>query len=301
MAQRFGGKFSPGAANRPAEAPVTATPARVPRMQAKRPTPAGARVNILFILALPLVFMAFGREPAGLAMSLGAYGLIALAAWLTREGLIAEDAYAVRRVARRPALPRKILGAVAMGLGIGLAAFVEGHGVVGTGILAVIGGGLHLTAFGLDPMKDKVADGIDTFQTERVAEVVEEAEGLLTQMRDHIRRLNDRQLVGAVDAFQGQVRELIATVENDPRRLTAARRYLGVYLVGARDASDRFAELFARTRDGQARTDYLSLLADLETNFANLTQALLRDDRTALDIEMDVLRERLQREGVRPD
>jgi hypothetical protein len=198
-------------------------------------------------------------------------------------------------------LPRKIIGALVMGVGVAVGAFANAHGFVGAGIIGVLAGGLHLAAFGLDPLADKVAEGVDTFQTDRVARVVDEAEDILAAMRDHARRSTDRRILGRVDAFQDEVRGLIRTVENDPRRLTAARRYLGVYLLGARDATDKFTELFLRTGDLQAKLDYESLLDDLQNSFRNQTEALLSDDRTALDIEMGVLRDRLEREGVRTE
>ena len=38
-------------------------------------------------------------------------------------------------------------------------------------------------------------------------------------------------------------------------------------------------------------------LDDLETNFASRTKSLLTNNRSDLDVEIGVLRERLQREG----
>jgi len=43
------------------------------------------------------------------------------------------------------------------------------------------------------------------------------------------------------------------------------------------------------------------LLDDLSGNFAARTEKLLHDDRSDLDIEIGVLRDRLQREGIRPN
>mgnify|MGYP000468440335 CR=1 FL=1 len=63
--------------------------------------------------------------------------------------------------------------------------------------------------------------------------------------------------------------------------------------------SSKFADIFSRTRDAQARTDYLALLDDLEKNFAARNRKSLLKDRSDLTIEIDVLRERLSREGVR--
>ncbi len=290
MAERFGGKYSPGGgADAPAGRPV----------QGLRRARAAGRVNVLFLAPAPLVVTAFLQEPAGLALTLGGFGALMGAAWLTREGLAAEEAYEARSVARRPAFPRKLAGSVLTGAGLALAAFGVGQGVLNAVILGVLGTVLHAAAFGADPMKDKGMEGIDPFQTNRVAHAVDEAEKHLAAMKDAILRAGDRKLEARVDAFQVAARRMFRSVEQDPRDLTASRRYLGVYLLGARDATAKFADLYARTRDASARDAYLALLDDLEKSFAERTERMLLDDRSDMDIEIDVLRERLGREGVR--
>jgi hypothetical protein len=146
-------------------------------------------------------------------------------------------------------------------------------------------------------MRDKGAEGIDSFQTDRVARAVDEAEKLLEGMRDAILRAGDRQLEARVERFAATAQAMFRGVESDPRDLTAARKYLSVYLTGARDATVKFADLYRQNRDGAVRAEYVALLDDLETNFARRTQTLLSDNRTDLDVEISVLRERLGREG----
>lgn len=104
-----------------------------------------------------------------------------------------------------------------------------------------------------------------------------------------------------VERFQQSVREMLRTVEEDPRDLTASRKFLGVYLMGARDATIKFADIYARNRDSAAKSDYLMLLTDLEENYIAKTRKLLEDSNSDLTVEIDVLRDRLQREGVRLD
>jgi len=287
MAQRFGGEFSPDPQGGPTPNPALG----------QRRTRAGFRVNLLFLLPLPLIWKAFTGTPIQMASYLGALALMLLAAWLTREGLQAEDAFHARKVARRPALPRKILGAVALALGLGLTG-LAGHGALAAGIFALLGLGLHLAAFGLDPLRGKGVEGIDAFQQDRVARAVDEAEAHLGAMATHIDALRDRKLEARLESFAATAREMFRIVEEDPRDLTASRRYLGVYLLGARDATIKFADLFQRTRDEPARTEYLTLLDDLEQSFAARSKKLLLDDKTDLDVEIEVLRERLAREGV---
>ncbi len=294
MAKRFGGKFSPDED----ASPQTTHTERV------EVDPVGGRVNLLFIPAIVLVATSFNEGAIGLTAGLIGAGVLTLAAWLLRDGLKAEAEYHARKVARRPAIPRKLL---ASGLtGIGAACAVLAHaGSLGDALAAVLFGlcaaGLHVAAFGIDPMKSKGMEGIDTFQQDRVARVVDEAEKMLAGMTDAMKRAGDRKAEDRLKQFQNTARTLIRTVEEDPRDLTAARKYLSVYLRGARDATVKFADIFSRSQDAQARDDYLALLEDLDQNFAARTQKSLLEDRGDLTVEIDVLRERLSREGVRLD
>lgn len=292
MAQRFGGKFSPDGQSGQKPAPKGA-------FDGARRTRAGGRINLLFLAPLPLGFAAFGGGPTALVLNLAALGTLLLAAWLTREGLIAQEAYEARKVARRPAFPRKIAGSLLTGIGLAVAGFAASGDIIAPVITGAVGTVLHFLSFGPDPMRDKGVDGIDTFQTDRVARAVDEAERHLAAMTEAMQRAGDRQLIARLERFQTTARDLFRTVENDPRDLTAARKYLGVYLLGARDATFKFTEIWTRSRDMQARADYEALLNDLEQNFAARTEKLLLDDRSNLTVEIEVLRERLDREGVR--
>ncbi|MDJ1007825.1 MAG: 5-bromo-4-chloroindolyl phosphate hydrolysis family protein [Paracoccaceae bacterium] len=289
MAERYGGKYSPGGAS---------GPAKTAGATAARRTKAGFRANLLFVAPFPLVIKAFFSEPIVLGQYLGAWAILMLAAWLTREGLKAEEAYEARKIAKRPAIPRKGFGSLLTGAGLGLAG-LAGFGMPDAAIFALFGAGLHFFAFGPDPMRDKGATGIDQMQSDRVARAVDEAEKHLSGMTEAIKRAREPQLERRVESFQATARQMFRSVENDPRDLVAARRYLGVYLLGAKDATVKFADLYAQSRNAEARADYLALLDDLEQSFAQRTEKLLLDDKSGLDIEIEVLRERLAREGVR--
>ena len=258
----------------------------------------------MFIPAIVLVATTFSDGAVPLTLGLAGAAIWVLSAYLLREGLKAEAAYNDRKVARRPAIPRKMFAAVGVGIGSALAvmAHLNAPGLSLAPVLfALCTAGLHLAAFGIAPLKSKGMEGVDAFQQDRVARVVDEAEKHLEAMTDAVKRAGDRQSAAKLEDFQGTARTLIRTVEEDPRDLTAARKYLGVYLQGARDATIKFADIYSRSRDRQARDDYIALLTDLEDNFAARTRKSLLDDRSDLNIEIDVLRERLSREGVRLD
>lgn len=300
MAKRYGGEFSPsgrrdGAAPR---ATVTAERLEVPSFRGRTPLRHGAKLNLLFALALLPLVTAFFQPVAAMATDLAGVAALLLAAWLTRDGVRAEDAFNERKVARRPAIPRKIFGSVLMAAGVGLLVYGGQWNLAAAIVVGALAGALHLGAFGLDPLKDKGLEGMDRHETDRIARKIDEAEKVLGQMTDAIKRARDRELETRVGTFEDTVRQLFRQVEADPRDLAGARRYLGVYLQGARDATVQFADLYARNRDPQIRADYVAFLDDLETNFAKRTSKMLTDDRTDFDIETEVLRERLNRENL---
>lgn len=297
MAQKFGGKYSPdGSADTTHDGPTRNS------FDGASPDAAGAQSNVLFVPAIVLVATTFSDGAIPFAFGMVGAGVLTLAAWLLRSGLRAEAEYNARKVARRPALPRKMLASGLTGIGTALAviAHLNSLDILSPLIFGIAAAGLHLAAFGLDPLKNKGMEGIDTFQQDRVSRVVDEGENHLAAMSDAILRSGDRGMEKRVEQFQRTARELFRTVEEDPRDLTAARKYMGVYLRGAKDATVKFADIYARTGDDLARTDYADLLDDLERNFSARTRKMLLDDRSDLNVEIEVLRERLQREGVKP-
>jgi hypothetical protein len=291
MAERFGGKYSPKSqANTPSQATGSYTAAQV--------DPVGARANFMFLPAAALLLTAVFKGAIGLVLGLAGAAVLCLGAWLLRGGLHAEAAYIARKAARKPAIPRKIMAAVLAGAGTALAALSHESGIVAATLYGGAVTALHLAAFGIDPLRNKGMEGIDSFQQDRVARVVDEADASLKAMTDALRRISDRQINDRMAQFQASVRTLIRTVEEDPRDLTAARKYLVVYLTGARDATVKFVDLYTQSPSQKVRDDYMTLLDDLERNFTARREKLLLDDHSDLNVEMDVLRERLAREGV---
>jgi hypothetical protein len=296
-AQRYGGRYSP---NPPAPGAQAGKPAPFRGRRARR---VSLRARAMFLLPLPLLFAGLGAIGRGNAAEmlgeLGGFAGLMLAAGLLNEGLRAEEAYEARTVARPPAIPRKLLAAVLTGASVFLVGVASlGQGLIGALAFGVVAGGAQVLAFGLDPMRRKGMEGVDAFATERVARAVDQAEALVREIAGAATRIGDRRIEGRVDRLCDQAREVFRAIEQDPRDLARARPFLSVYLLGLRDATVKFADLWNRGRDPQAREQYEALLGDLETSFATHRTELLEDSRSDLDIEIEVLRERLQQDGL---
>ena len=288
MGQRFGGEFSNGGATDGAREAI----------DMRKVARSGRGAFALFLPAVLLAFLSLFGGAVELLTGLAGAAILTLSAWLTREGMQAATEFDLRKVARKPALPRKMIATALMGVGIFVTSLSNDPSMLAAILYGIVAAGLHTVAFGIDPLRDKRMEGIDTFQQDRVAKVVDEAETYLASMSGHIASIGDRHLETRTAAFQTAARRMIRTVEEDPRDLTGARKFLGVYLMGARDAAAKFADLYKRQRNEDARADFEALLSDLEQNFAARTEKMLLDDRSDMDIEIKVLRDRLQREGL---
>ena len=301
MARRYGGKYSPDGA--PAGTPAGTGAPRPGAFRNRRVSRVSVRARLMYLLPLPLLVAglgAIGRGSAGEMLGeLGGFAGLMLAAWLLNEGLRAEEAYDARAVARPPAVPRKLFAAVLTGAGVALAGVMSlGQPPIGALAFGLVAGAAHILAFGLDPMKKKGLEGVDEFATDRVARAIDQAEELVRQTMDAAKRMGDRRLEGRLERLCDQAREVFRVVERDPRDLSRARTFLSVYLLGLRDATVKFADVWSRSQDAGARQAYEALLGDLEQSFAAQRTHLLEDDRSGLDIEIEVLRDRLKQDGL---
>ena len=68
-----------------------------------------------------------------------------------------------------------------------------------------------------------------------------------------------------------------------------------MYLKSAHEATSKFGSIYNRTRDEKVRDDYAALLEDPHQSFTAINQKLLLEDQSELNLEIDVLRDRLQR------
>jgi len=299
MAQKFGGPNSPD------PTPGQDTPGQDNAFTGQKARRVSTRARLMFLLPFPLFLSGIGEifqgDVVGMGLELGGFALMMLSAWLLNEGLRAEEMFNARTIAKPPTIPRKLFASVAIGLGVAAASYAGGleTGLIGSIVMGAVASAAQIVAFGLDPLRGKGIEGENAFEAERVAKAVDKAEAYVADILKASKRIGDKPLEARIERLAAKARDLFRSVESDPRDLTRARKFMTVYLMGARDATAKFADIYSRSRDAEARTKYEALLGDLETSFTDQRKQLLLTNQSDLEIEIDVLRERLQREGVR--
>jgi 5-bromo-4-chloroindolyl phosphate hydrolysis protein len=264
------------------------------------PSPKGL---LMFLLPLPVLFAALAALSGGNLSSLlgnaAGYGLFLAGALLLRRGLLSEAEYARRRVARAP-WPLKTLGSGIIALATGVTAWL-GAGqnpliAVAFGLAALLG--CYLT-YGFDPRAAKRftdRDGVDT--TDRVLEALTQAEQGIAAIEQATRDIRNAELNNRLRRIAALARQILKLLEEDPRDLRRARKFLNVYLDGARQVTEGYARTHGRVTAPELEDNFRRVLSTIEEVFQEQQQKLLETDVTDLDVQIEVLTTQLKREGV---
>nr|WP_305910298.1 5-bromo-4-chloroindolyl phosphate hydrolysis family protein [Methylomarinum sp. Ch1-1]MDP4522635.1 5-bromo-4-chloroindolyl phosphate hydrolysis family protein [Methylomarinum sp. Ch1-1] len=92
---------------------------------------------------------------------------------------------------------------------------------------------------------------------------------------------------------------ILAEIEADPRDIRRARKFLNVYLDGARKVTEGYARTHRHSQSGELEQNFRNVLATIESVFQEQKQKLLEDDVFDLDVQIEVLNTQLKREGIR--
>jgi len=258
---------------------------------------------LLFLLPLPILtailFSLFRGDLLHLMLYAGSYALFLAGALLNRRGLHNEVEFEQRRIARAPMLPLKALGAGTVAVATGLTAFASGYGVL---IAACFGAcafmGCHFV-YGPDPRGHKrVVDTQGLDYTDRVVDALENAERNIATIEQANRDIRNPELTARLRRIVEQGRQILLLIEENPRDLRRARKFLNVYLEGARRVAEGYARTHRRSPSVELEENFRRVLSTIEDVFGEQHQKLLEHDVMDLDVQIEVLATQMKREGV---
>jgi hypothetical protein len=255
------------------------------------------------MLAVPLVWgLLSGNVGDVVALAVGLV-VIYLGTFLLESGLAKEAEYHARDLANAPRPPRKLLGAIVVAIGVFACSLgASGAGVALSLLLGALAGVGCLMAYGMDPARNKgLAPELARkagVKTEQVIQAVTEAEGKLREIEQLARGLHNRELTARVGRIVAQARAVLAQIEKDPSDLRRARRFLVTYLDGTRDVVKKYSQQQRDLADTELAANFRHVLETVERVFAEQEEVLKRNETMDLEVQIEVLRTQLEREGV---
>ncbi len=266
--------------------------------------PTRPRGITIYLLAAPLMLALLLAVLAKVVQRVVAHGTaLALylggAAWINAGQRIQAE-YQRRKVANPPRLPRKSLGAGLVAAGVFASAWLgvpHDPIIAGTLALGALAGALLL--YGFDPRRAKVVElGAHGYTTEEVLAALAEAEGAIVSIEKSQRHIRNRELSRRLERICANAREILDVIEDDPRDLRRARKFLKVYLTGAQRVCDGYARLHPRGKSAELEESFRNVLGTIEDVFKEQHDRLLENNVLDVDVQIEVLSSQLKREGV---
>lgn len=261
------------------------------------------RTWMIFAAAAPLLVSAFvnivSGNAFGMARDFGLFAIFAVGATLIRQGVEAQAEYESKDYTVAPALPRKLLGSAMLGGGLFLTGFLGWEiGVIQSFGLGIFGAAASVLAFGLDPMRAKGRIGVAGITPQMVSEAVAEANEKIAGIERAAADVRDRPLRERLSQVVVEARKVVGRIEEDPSDLRRARKFLKIYLDGGLEATRKYVRNQNDHAESEIYMKFRALLDDMIATFSAQHEKLLRNDHIDLDVEIDVLAERLKQEAA---
>lgn len=256
----------------------------------------------LYILPLPLalkaVFSLWSGEIATMTAAAAAYAMFLFGAGIARRGFASDAALRERPYAK--VTPFKAAGAGIFGLASAFAAFATaGHDIITSiafGIACVIG---FFLVYGFDPRRARQTVPADIGITaEEIRAALGEAYAKVDGIETAGRAIGSVEFRERLNRIVASAQKILTAIEENPRELRRARRFINVYLDGARQVTERYARTHERTGSPVLEQNFRRLLIDMENVCEEQYQKLSDNSVSDLDVQIEVLTTRLKREGV---
>ena len=266
----------------------------------------GIKGILLYVLPLPALITAIGSLMRGDVMDTlvtgGIFAAFMIGASVARHGFRLQGEYERRKIARAPTTPFKTVAALIISIATGALEWWGNDFAMGDILSSALIGTATFLGFtlyyGLDPRKDKAGNISIGVTIEEVLEALDAANVKIDAIEQARRKIPNPEFNARLQRITSKAREVLESIEEDPTRLSRARKFLKVYL----DGTQRVTEGYARTHQGERavalETNFSRVLDSLEQTFTEQQTKLLEDNHFDLDVQIEVLETQLKREGV---
>jgi 5-bromo-4-chloroindolyl phosphate hydrolysis protein len=266
----------------------------------------GLKGLLLFILPLPVLITAIGSLMKGHVMDTlitgGIFAAFMLSAAIARHGFQLQGEYEKRKIARAPGTPYKTIAAIFLSITTGTLDWWTSHFAMTSLPESVLIGAATFLGFalyyGLDPRKDKAGNISFGVTIEELLDALDAANGKIDAIEQARRNIRNPEFNARLQRITNKAREVLSSIEDDPTRLSRARKFLKVYLDGTQKVTEGYARAHLNEKPQALETNFSRVLDSIETTFTEQHTKLLENEHFDLDVQMEVLETQLKREGV---
>ena len=280
--------------------------AAVRRINSDKPKKFQWRGWLLYLLPLPLlpatvVALASGHTVAALARAAG-FALAMLAATLIRKGIRLEAEGKLRRFKRRAStIPYRLIGSGVLSIAMFIVAYwgiFNDYGIVDSVLfaLAVMLGCFLYYEF--DPARKDPEIAAVGITTEELVELLDEAEERISAIEQASKEIKNVEFKDRLKRIVREARAVLDTIEEDPTDARRARKFLKVYLDGAKQVTEGYVKAHRNDANPVLEDNFRRVLTTIETVIATQQEKLRENNVSELDVNIEVLQLQIEKEGV---
>lgn len=280
--------------------------AAVRRINSEAPKKLLWRGWLLYLLSLPLLpatVIALFSDHTVKALALAAgFGFCMCAATLIRKGIRLEQEGKLRRFKRRAStVPYRFIGAIILSVAMFIISYwgISGsNGLIESVLFALatmLGCYLY---YDFDPARNDPEIAAVGITTEELVELLDEAEERIAAIERSGKELKNVEFKDRLRRIVREARAILDTIEEDPTDARRARKFLKVYLDGARQVTEGYAKTHRNDTNPELEDNFRRVLTTIETVIADQQEKLRQNNVSDLDVNIEVLQMQLEKEGV---
>ncbi len=266
---------------------------------ARRYTPTTATATktkgiLLYLFALPLflsvVIALFQTDIQAFILNGVGFLLFLGVLTLAKKGFSQEAAYQAKKLTKAPKVPYKNIAGTLLGGVTFYSAYIAGNAPLAKSLflalIATVGWFLY---YGSDPKADKL-ENLGDISAEFVLETIAEAQGKLDVIRTHMKQIHDTALHHKLSGALTQAEEILQTIQEDPKDVRVARKFLIVYIDGIAKVTESYTQLEEEQIDDATKTRLHTLMDEVQERFDKELERLKGNNQFDLDVRIDTLK-----------
>jgi len=266
-------------------------------------TPNAAKIaqkhgTLLYVFLLPLfiavILALLQTNIQAFLLNSMAFAFFFITAKVSTKGFSQEADYTNSTLTKAPKIPYKTIAGFLLGGSTFFTAWVAGGKPFMTalflGSIATLG---YYLFYGFDPKKDKL-ENLGDVSAEFVLETIHEAKGKLSNIEGHMDEIKDNVLFEKLSIAVDKAKDILETIQNDPKDIRVARKFLIVYIDGVRKVTDSYVAMDEEDINVATKKKLYTLMDDLDSRFDKELDRLKNNNQFDLDVHIDVLQEQIK-------
>ncbi len=254
--------------------------------------------TLLYLFLIPLfiavVVALFKINIQAFLLNSISFALFFFTVKLSIKGFNQEFEYKNSSLIEAPKIPYKTIAAFMLGISSFFAAYIAGDkSFISSLFFSVIATTGYYMYYGFDPKEDKL-ENLGDISAEFVLQTIGEAKAKLLTIESNMDKIEDAVLHKKLNIAMIKAKNILKTIQEDPKDIRVARKFLIVYIDGIAKVTDSYVSMDEDDIDSKTKEKLYGLMEDLNSKFDKELERLKNNNKFDLDVHIDVLKEQIK-------